>query len=71
MFIFIIKKLSGTVLLALQSKNPLLNCALITEHITDISRGAVRVERRVGRIFATRHTCTGGGSHRSPAGQKL
>lgn len=71
MFIFIIKKLSDTVLLALESKNPLLNCALITEYIRDTSHGTVHVEGRVERIFATHCICTRRGNNRFPTEQKL
>lgn len=71
MFMLTTKKLSVTVLLASKSKNPLLNRALVTEYIAATSHGAVRGERRVGRIFAALHICTSGGNHRAPAGQQL
>lgn len=56
MFIFIIKRLSDTVLLALKSSTHThtpLNCLLMTKYITDNSHSTVRMERQVGWTLAS------------------
>lgn len=74
MFIFIIKRLSDTVLLALKSSTHThtpLNCLLMTKYITDNSHSTVRMERQVGWTLASHGICTSGKNSRCPAEQKL